>query len=149
MKFSFLTVCGKKARIPYKFLLVMKLIVVLMTVTLLSVKAESYAQKVTLSQKNAPLEKVFREIRKQTGYNILCDAEILEDAKLVDISVRNERISEVLDKCFEGQKLTYTIEGNTIVVRRNPFAQTASGAKQITVRGTVKDTAGVTLVGVT
>src|SRR5690606_34990689 len=106
-------------------------------------------QKVTLSQKNVPLEKVFREIRKQTGYNILCDAEILEDAMLVDISVRNERISEVLDKCFEGQKLTYTIEGNTIVVRRNPFAQTALGAKQITIRGTVKDTAGVTLVGVT
>src|SRR5690606_4787739 len=133
MKFSFLTVCGKKARIPYKFLLVMKLIIVLMTVTLLSVKAESYAQQITLSQKNISLEKVFREIRKQTGYNILCDAEILQKAKPVDISVKNENIREVLNKCFEGQKLTYTIEENTIVVKSDYSATTVRTVKQITV----------------
>ncbi|WP_432327683.1 hypothetical protein ACRQ5D_31075 [Mucilaginibacter sp. P25] len=47
----------------------MKLSIILLLATILQVSAKSYAQKITLSEKNAPLEKVLKEIREQSGYD--------------------------------------------------------------------------------
>ena len=57
-----------------KMLLVMKITTILVLSAFLTASAGGSAQTVTFSQKNVKLEKVFKEIRKQTGYVFFYDA---------------------------------------------------------------------------
>ena len=58
---------------------------------------------VTLSLKNAPLEKVFVEVRKQTDFNFFYNVELLQHADLVTIDVQNVSLNHLLDLCFKNQ----------------------------------------------
>jgi type II secretory pathway component GspD/PulD (secretin) len=69
--------CGKMpCRIP-KFLLIMKLTIIIMMLTLLQVSAATLAQQVNVNIKNAPVKEVLKQLTKQTGYNFICDADII------------------------------------------------------------------------
>ena len=52
-----------------KTILVMKLTTVLLLAGCLQLSAAGLAQKVSVTGENIPLKKVFREVRKQTGYS--------------------------------------------------------------------------------
>jgi len=127
-----------------KILLVMKLTVVLMIAALMEVSASGYAQKVTLSAKQITLKEVFRQIRKQTGYNVLWDVEILKDAKPVALQLTNATVEEVLQKSFDSQPFTYTIHANTIIVTRKPEPTVVS----VIIKGRVTDVNDHPLPGV-
>jgi TonB-linked SusC/RagA family outer membrane protein len=107
-------------RLITKTLRVMKLTSILFFLACLHVSARSYSQKVTLDEKGAPLEKIFREIKRQTGYVFWYEDKLLQNARKVDIHVSNATIKEVLDLSFAGQPLTYEIIDNTIVVKPSP-----------------------------
>ena len=59
----------------------MKLTSIILLVTCLHVNASTYAQKVSLNENNISLQKVFEEIRKQTGYQFFYADEIIASAK--------------------------------------------------------------------
>jgi hypothetical protein len=69
-KFYIEILCWPKRRVP-KLLLMMKLTILLLTVTMLQVSASTFAQKLNLTQKNVTLKQVFKAIKKQTGYDVL------------------------------------------------------------------------------
>lgn len=98
----------------------MKLTFILLSAAFLQVSAKGLSQNVTLTLRNAPLEKVFREIEKQTGVGFLYTQKMLQDVPTVDINVRNMPLNEVLQHCFKGQLLEYSIRNNTIVIKRKP-----------------------------
>src|SRR5215469_16275797 len=101
-----------------QLLLIMNFTVILVVAACLQVSAAAYAQeRITLSEKNAPLETVFKDIRKQTGYTFFCKYEWLQQAKRVDINVKNATLEQVLEECFKDQPLTYTIVNKTIMVK--------------------------------
>ncbi|MDQ0108998.1 TonB-linked SusC/RagA family outer membrane protein [Chitinophaga terrae (ex Kim and Jung 2007)] len=127
-----------------KILLVMKLTVVLMIAALMEVSATGFAQKVTLSAKQITLKDVFRQIRKQTGYNVLWNVDILKDARPVALEVTDASVEEVLRKSFANQPFTYTIRQNTIVVTRTSEQARAA----VTIKGRVTDTEKNPLPGV-
>ena len=85
---------------------------------LLQVSGASLAQNITLSKKNITISQLFTVIKSQSGFDFLYEPDMLAKVKRIDINVRNASISEVLDKAFTGQPLTYTIEQKTIVVRK-------------------------------
>lgn len=89
----------------------------ILLVACLQVSALGYSQTVTLSEKNAPLEKLFGEIEKQTGYSFLYSSEVLKQARRVDIRVHNGSLEKALDICFSNQPLTWKIEGKTVIVK--------------------------------
>jgi TonB-linked SusC/RagA family outer membrane protein len=101
-----------------KLMLVMKLTTVLLIAAMMQVSAAGYAQKVTLRRTNASLENIFSAIRQQTGYDFLGDATLIRQALPVSLNVRKADLATVLDKCFEGQDLTYTIEEKTVIVKK-------------------------------
>jgi hypothetical protein len=101
------------------FLLKVKLTFVFLLAALLQLSATTLAQRVTLSGKNISLEKVFLDIKKQTGYNFLFVTKTLENTKNVNVEFRNASIDEVLKKCLEGQHLNYVINASTIVIKRS------------------------------
>lgn len=145
MKFYIPDVCPDEAGATCKkILLIMKLTLVLMIAALMEVSATSYAQKVTLSAREIALSDVFRQIRKQTTYNVLWNVDILKDARPVAIQVTNASVEDVLKQCFAHQPYTYTIHQNTIVITRR--AETAAAA--ITIKGSVTDVNNRPLPGV-
>lgn len=117
MKIPFHKNCGYKNHISSEILLKMKLTIALLIAAFLQVHAEGYSQQITLSQKNAQLEDVFKQIIQQTGCHFLYFTQALKDAKPVDIELDNATLTEALEYCFKGQPLTYVLKNNTVIVK--------------------------------
>jgi TonB-linked SusC/RagA family outer membrane protein len=150
-KYSVAFPCTWRSRVFRKYLLIMKLIFVLLTATFLQVSAASLAQRITLTVKNTSLEDVFVKLRKQSNYNFLYDIDMLQQTHPVSISVHNASFNDVLEKCFEGQPVTYVIKNNTIVVRlrKTPADHPDDKKNDVTITGRVMDEKGQPLPGVT
>lgn len=99
-----------------KTLLMMKLTAIFLLAICLNTSATGLAQRVSLSEKNASLEKVFREIKKQTGYTFAYTKAQLQRSNPVTISINKAPMEQVLNMCFLDQPLSYTIIGKTVVV---------------------------------
>ena len=127
-----------RIRLTKQLKITMKLTAIILLATSLQIHASGYAQNVSLSEKNAPLEKIFQEIKKQTGYSFLYSSEVLNRARTIDIVVRNAPLNEVLKICFNNQPLTWELEGKVIIVKPVP---------EQTITGTVKDSKGNALEG--
>ena len=151
MKISAFNIGMPQLCIPKKLLLVVKITTLLLLVAIVHVSASSYAQRINLSETNAPLKKLFKEIRKQTGYNFIYTEGMMKDTKPVNIHVNNASIGDILDKVFHDQPLSYTISNNTIVVKEkeSAVADNVLSYIPITITGTVKDEKGEPLPGVT
>src|SRR5688572_31423931 len=93
-----------------KLFLAMKLTVILLTAMSFRVAAEGRAQSITLNVKDAPLTQVFREIKRQAGYDFFYNDDHLQKAGRVTINVKNATIKEVLNLCFASQPLEYSID---------------------------------------
>ncbi len=129
---------------------IMKLTILLLTFGCLQVSAAAFSQRVTLSYRNVPLEKIFKEVRKQTGYLFLYNNELLQDAGKVSIQVTDVPLEKALKICFEGQAVTYTLLEKTIIVK--PAEKIEIKAVKLAdgkIKGKVVDNKGVTLPGVT
>lgn len=136
-----------------KIIIRMKMTIAILLVACLQVSAAGYAQKITLSQKNAPIEQVLKEIKNQTGYLFFYNQDWLKQVRAVDIKVKNASIDKVLDICFHNQPLVYSIVDKTIILSRRenlvpaaPLEEQQVMAEEI--RGKVTDSKGVPLPGV-
>jgi TonB-dependent starch-binding outer membrane protein SusC len=115
--------------------------------------ATGYGQKITLSEKDVPLTKVFKEIKKQTGYQFLYISEQLEQASRVTIAIKDASLEEVLEFCFREQPLGFEIKDKTVIVKpKLPIAtsvqQDATPRALIDVRGVITDENGAPALGV-
>src|SRR6266702_7820272 len=104
--------------LPNKTLLVMKLMILLTLVGTIHASAGALSQKITMSKKDAPLESIFREIEKQTGFDFLYNAAWLKATHPVSVDVKDLPLENVLDLCFKDQPFTYSVVNNTIVIRQ-------------------------------
>ncbi|MEN0053533.1 MAG: carboxypeptidase-like regulatory domain-containing protein, partial [Mucilaginibacter sp.] len=125
----------------------MKLIFILLTASILQVSAATYGQQINLNVKEVSLQQVFKQLRKQSGYNFLYDSDMLNNARSVSFSLKNASLDDALKACFEGQPLTYIIDQNTVIVRPRPAPATAP-AQDVTVTGRVVDEKGLAVPGV-
>ncbi|RYY60665.1 MAG: hypothetical protein EOO05_09110 [Chitinophagaceae bacterium] len=92
-----------KRGLAAKTLLIMKMIAFLLFVTCMQVSATGNSQTITLSEKNAPLPKVFESIEKQTSYVFFFDADLLAKSKKINLQITNASIEKVLEACFREQ----------------------------------------------
>lgn len=131
-----------------KTLMIMRLIFILTVVAFLHASADGYGQKVTISTKDASLESVFKEIKKQTGYNFIFNYDWLQEANKVTIDVEKAPLDQVLEICFKNQPFTYEIVDKTISLKRKVVETTAkkdtiSGiAPEIEIHGKILDQLG-------
>jgi len=103
-----------------KLLLIMRLTTLILITAIMQVSAGSFAQSITLSEKNAPMMKVFEKIRQQSGYDFIVTGSILKNTRPVNIEVKNMQLREVLGKVFENQSLEYTIDHKSVLIREKP-----------------------------
>lgn len=110
---------------PFKglnIILVMKLITTLLIMSMVQVSAATFAQKITINQKNASIETILEEIGKQSGYDVFVGVKTLKSAKPVTVNVRNAAVEEVLKICLEGQQLDFSIENKIIVIKQKQLS---------------------------
>lgn len=143
---------NKTGSVSRRMLATVRILVVALLSVVLTASANGYSQNVTLSMNNAPIEKVFKEIRKQTGYEFLYSTRLLANANPVSVHVKNSGIESVLPLCFKNQPFGYTLIDKTVVVQ--PRAETGSTAKfaaepQAIIRGQVIDESGSPVQGAT
>ncbi len=67
----------------------------------------AYSQKVSLSVKEAALEKVLQDIGRQAGYDFFYRQQWLEQAKPVTIRAKDEEFTDVLRRIFRDQPFTF------------------------------------------
>lgn len=134
-----------------QMLKVMKLAAFLLLVLAMQVSATGYSQKLTLNMRNVTLSKVFKEIRKQTGYTFFYNTEMLEQTDKVSVAVVQADLEDVLGKCLLNKKLNYSIVDNTIILSVKTKEQTEEAPQpvvNISVFGKITDaTTGEPLTG--
>jgi TonB-linked SusC/RagA family outer membrane protein len=140
---------------PTKIALTMRLTIVLMMVAILKVSAGAFAQTVSLSVKNAPMEEVFSSVKQQTGYLFFYDRDQLHGVTPVTIKAEKAPLTVFLAQLFKGQPLDYTIKDKTIFIKKKALpagsinTNITADALQQPLTGVVKDAAGTLLIGVT
>ncbi len=134
-----------------KYLLTMKLLILLTIVVYLQVSATGYGQTISLSAKNTSLEKVFKEVKRQTGFTFVYTRDQLKNSVPVTINVVRAELQKVLAICFRNQPLSFVIEEKYIVVQTKKSApQTYPPSDSlIDIKGHVIDENGEPLAGAT
>ncbi len=77
----------------------------------------AFSQRISLSQKNISLKKVFALVQEQTGFSILYDNHVIRNASVVQVDMKDVTISELLDYCLKGFPLTYVIIDRIIIIK--------------------------------
>lgn len=130
-----------------KTVLIMKWTTVLLFLAVMQVSARGLSQKISLAGKNMSLEKVFAVIEQQSGYSFVYKYNDLQQARPVDVNLKNASIQQVLDACLKGQHLSYTIEQNIIAIKKDDNNAAATQVFQapppfVQISGTVKNERG-------
>lgn len=111
------TFCRNLFCIPIKLLLIMKLTFVLLVTAFMQLAgATGYAQKISITKENISLQNLLTELETRTGYNFIYNSTMLKNANSVSVNLKDASIKEVLETSFRNQPLTYTINGNTVVI---------------------------------
>ncbi len=133
-----------------KTLLIMKLTIILLI--MFQASAKGFSQAVSLSEKNARLESVFKKIEKQTGYYFWYEDKTLRELKkMVTVELRNVSLNEALEKCLSETPFTYSIVEKTIIIKKKPVqvseAKVPVAPVEIEIRGKVLDETNSPLPG--
>lgn len=144
-------VVGPPGHKPCK-LLAMKCLIVLFFLSIAQAGAVSMAQKISLNEKNTPLDKVFEKIRQQSGFDFIITERILNESIPVTINVKGQPLKTVLDHIFSDQPLEYQINSNAILVKlkeKSIIDYIRSAFSKIDVAGRVMDDKGIPIPGAT
>ncbi len=128
------------------------LTVILLITTFLQISLAANGQKISISARNQTLNKIFKEIRTQSGYDFVIDKELVKKARPVNLDISNVTIDEALAACFKGQALIYTIDNKIVVVKEaepSLFHKITDYFATIDVRGRVVDEKGGPMPGAT
>ena len=103
--------------------------------------------KLSFNLKNATLKDVINEIKRISVYDFVYSDPQLTSFKQRDVSFTNATIQQVMEDCLKDTKLTYAINGNTIVFKLKATQEKEQELKYIS--GVVTDQAGNPLPGAT
>ncbi|WP_240903064.1 TonB-dependent receptor [Sphingobacterium sp. SGG-5] len=135
----------------------MKMIVLFLLITVSQIQAGVLAQTVTITRKDMAIVDVFREIKKQTSYTVICNTAIIRGTPALDIDLKNIPLDKALMTILEPNELTYIMKGKAIVIKKkaSKAPEVLSGKNRLTavqeqlITGLVTNTSGQPLQGVT
>jgi TonB-linked SusC/RagA family outer membrane protein len=154
MKKNYGFVWGYKIPKPLKLLRIMKLTIGLMLGTVITVLAgSSYAQTKTLdiAMENSTVKEVLSRIEDQSEFYFMYSEKFVDVNRKVSLNIKDEKINNALSSLFEGTDVEYSINDRIIVLTNSDNANNAINMvlQQKSVSGTVTDSDGVPLPGVT
>ena len=130
---------------PQFILLIMKLTVIMFLLNIFTVYGTVYSQKTNLSLNvsNTTLKDVLLEIEEKTEFSFLYQADNIEQNQKVDLNISNANIEVILTELSKQGSFSYKILDNSVIVL------VASQQGEVTINGTVTNTTGESIPGVT
>lgn len=142
-----------------KVFMIMKIAVFLLLISISSAFAKSsYSQntKLSLHLENATIQQVFDEIQKNSEFIIFYKDDQVDLHHRSNVNIEDAKVDQILDQALKGTNLGYKIIDRQIVILTNKLKDSPSVTKSETVveqkkeiSGTVKDSKGLLLPGVT
>lgn len=103
---------------------------------------------VTVKLKDATLSDVLWEIQRQTDFTFIYSTNDVKKVKVHNLSVKNQKISEVLDECLRNSGLTYAVKNGVIAISpANEVKEVAVVQQKSTISGVVLDETGEPVIG--
>ncbi|RYY37910.1 MAG: SusC/RagA family TonB-linked outer membrane protein [Sphingobacteriaceae bacterium] len=128
----------------------MKIVLLVVFVACMQVSAAVYSQKITLKQDDITLKQVFKEINKQTGYNVFWSPKTVKGSTKIDADFTDAGLEEVLKAVLNGIPATFSVEDKTVIIKpvQSTTTNIRTAKQEVTISGIVKDEKGNTLPGV-
>ncbi|GAB4022826.1 TonB-dependent receptor [Spirosoma koreense] len=101
-----------------KWIMRLNITSILFLTACLHIYAAGYSQRISINERNAPLEKVLDKIEKQSGYSFFLQTDLLARSNKVSIHLKNATLETVLTELFRNQPLSYSIISKTIVIKK-------------------------------
>ncbi len=119
----------------------------LISSTLSLLAAGSYSQntRVSLDLKNVSVKDALRAIENSSEFFFIYNNELIDVDRKIDITTKDQKISDVLSKIFDGKDVEITVLERKIILAPNSMSAQQQGKK---ITGKVTDTKGATLPGV-
>jgi len=113
-------ICAPPARRwwPTKTLRAMKLTTILLLAACLQLSARGISQSVTFSGNNVSVERVFKEITRQTDYHFFYRQSLLKESRPVSIRAEKLPLEAFLREMLKNQPFEYSIENKNIIISR-------------------------------
>lgn len=129
------------------FFMRLKFVLLLCSVGTLAATPSFSQQKLDVDYNKTSLISVLNDLKARSGYRILYSEEAIPATAVITMAGRQVSIERILDEALLRNGLTYTIKDNVIVV--GPQPPTSQQRQMRYLKGTVRDTEGLPLVGVT
>lgn len=108
---------------------------------------------ISIKKQNMKTTALLKELKKQTGYNVLYSNEFFDDSKTLSVNFQQEKLENILQFITKQNNLNYEIKDRVILltaisnkdVQRKDPSETSGQQKEIS--GTVKDNKGQNLQG--
>jgi len=135
----------------------MKLTTIILIISLVQVNASSFGQRVTFTKKGVTIDRLFNEVRKQTGYGIFITTSKFKNLPKINVNFKDTPLKQVLDVVTQGTGLTYSIDDKTVVINavsenfelKNDTNTKSKQKDERTLTGIVTDKTGKGIEGVT
>lgn len=120
--------------------------------TLQTIAGESYSQvaRITLNMRNSTVREVLSKIEKESEFYFLYNNELIDVQRKVNISVKNEKINNVLYLLFNGKKVNILIHDHHIVLTpsQNTVPKPAEQPQSVVTGRVIDAKTGIPLPGV-
>lgn len=118
----------------------------------MQVTAATFGQNVTLKQSNVSIARLFYEIRKQTGFDVMIEDAKLKTDKRINADFTNTPLAKVMDQIVAGTNLSYSMEDKRVIIKEKApsfLDNLITRFAAIDVRGRVVNKEGNGLAGAT
>ena len=129
----------------------MRVFIIVLVMVSLQVSARAFSQKISLSVKDARIERILETVKQQSGYLLFYDYDLIKEVKPLTINVKDASVTQLMDLIVKGQPFDYTIQNNTIVLKKKPsFFETMTTSlfsDEVQIKGHVYSDGGDPLSG--
>ncbi len=147
---------GRTRRIIF---LTMKLLTILIFAGTMAVSASVYSQKtkINLELRNSNVGAILKSIEQESDFIFIYDTELVNNRIEKSISIKDAKIETVLDELFGDSKIAYLIDDRQVFLyvkddikqlENLKSANEAEQPKKKDISGTVKDSKGIPIPGV-
>ncbi|WP_316818523.1 TonB-dependent receptor [Pedobacter nyackensis] len=108
-----------------------------------SVSGKVFSQKVSLNLKEVSLKTVLKEIKKQSGYDVFYNVELLEGLPLMSVQFRDLGVKTAMESILRSYGLDFNLDKGTIII----FPKDENVLAQKIIKGKVVSEEGEALIG--
>lgn len=125
-----------------------------LAILLVSLECKALLQdstRITIHATNTPIELVFRQIEKQTGYSFYYSKPTLDGNERVSVSLSQAPLSTTMNTILKGKNVSWQIKDGGIVLSRKPVTNEPAidSVPKINVNGLVLDPKGNPIISAT